>query len=189
MSLADQQQFLSRLLTDAPLRRQFAVDPAAACAAASLTDCDAAHLRALAASDVEVFAQSLIHKRRGQVEHLMPLTCRLLGRIFETLFAEFATASLPCGVKRHQEDAIAFAAFLNEGGIAPQIGEMARYEAACIEAQRAGALMMLRRFRYPIRRLAVCVRQGHDPTNVAPRHCLALWWRTRGTLRHRLISI
>src|SRR4051794_17956719 len=112
MPLAPQQQFLARLLTDATLREQFESDPSSTCTAAGLSGKDIEQVIALAAADVNYFATSLIHKRRGQVEHLLPLTRRALSDRFFTLFLQCAATTVPSGVKRHQEDSLAFVEYL-----------------------------------------------------------------------------
>lgn len=189
MPLAHQQQFLARLLTDATLRQQFDTDPTATCRAAGLTDDDTAQVVVIAAADVNYFATSLIHKRRRQVEHLLPLTCCVLGSRFPTLFARYAATTVPHGVKRHQQDSLAFAEFLQSQDMGPQLIELARYEATWLKARNTKVRFITRYFKFPMAKLCRSAQQGNDLTSLPRRNCLGVWWQWKGSLRHRFIRL
>ncbi len=186
MGLAESQRLLARLSTDADLRSRFAGDPAGVAADFGLSPAEAL---ALPFGQVEEFARSLVSKRWGEVELLLPLACRALGPArFADLFARHARGYVPAGIKKHRDDAVAFAGFLAGSEVAPAwVGDLARFEAAALLAHE------------PARRF-VLARLGHHPADLARaatgdgqapvgRPTLAAWSRwTRGG-RPRLIVL
>ena len=113
MGLAEAQRLLARLATDATLRARFAADPEGVAAEFGLSPEEAAHFADLHQGQLDEFARSLIRKRLGEVESLLPLTSRALGPArLAALFRRHAGAHVPRGIKKHRDDAVAFASFL-----------------------------------------------------------------------------
>src|SRR4051812_12929079 len=107
MGLAESQRLLARLYTDGPLRARFAADPSAVAAEFGLSPGEAATLAALPLDQVADFAGSLVRKRRGEVEPLLPLTPRALGPArLADLFRRHARAHVPSGIRKHRDDAV-----------------------------------------------------------------------------------
>lgn len=106
---------LSRLLTDAALRRRFAEDPARVAEELTSDTEQLAFLSSLDATQLEAQAETLIGKRRHEVAQILPQTWRQLGTAAADLFQSFVDASpWPEGHRRHLVDADAFAGWLVE---------------------------------------------------------------------------
>ena len=185
MGLAESQKLLARLATDAALRVRFASEPGAVAVEFGLTSDE---IRALPIGPIEEFARSLIRKRRGEVESLLPCTFRALGTDrFASEFRRFASGSGLVGIKKHRDDAIAFAGFLEREG-AGWVGDLARLEAAGMLA-------------YDPERRSSWIRLGHHPSDLARssiepgsipkrRPTLVVWWRAsaKGRLRRLVLA-
>ena len=190
MGLAETQRLLARLYTDAPLRARFAADPAAVAAEFGLVPEEAASLASMPLGPLDDFAASLVRKRRGEVESLLPLASKVLGPArFAELFRRHALGHVPLGIKKHRDDAIAFAESLTRGGIDPPwLLDLARLEAGSLLAHD------------PARRRLV-LRLGHHPLDLAraatgggptpkPRPTLIVWFRpwSKGQLRRVVLT-
>ena len=156
MGLAEAQRLLARLWTDAPLRARFADDPSGVAAEFGLSPEEARGLEALSLGELDDFAGSLVRKRRGEVETLLPLTCKALGPgRFAELFRAHARDYVPAGIGKHRDDAVAFASSLGARvADPPWLGDLARLEAASILA-------------YGPARRGLVLRLGHHPLELA----------------------
>jgi len=112
MSLRETQDFLARIYTDENLRREFLSAPEQIGKNNNLTEKEIAELTEVLPAEINLFADSLFRKRLREVEKLLPLTKNALGADFEKHFREFAVVFLPESIKKHLEDAIRFAGFL-----------------------------------------------------------------------------
>ena len=63
---------------------------------------------------VNLFASSLKHKRLGEIRKLLPLTYKVLGKEFDSLFVKYFETYLPTGSKKNLQDAVAFSNFIEE---------------------------------------------------------------------------
>ena len=182
MGLAETQALLARLYTDAPLRARFLADPAAVGASCGVTAREAADLAVCAGPQIERFARSLIHKRRREVEKLLPGSLRALGPgRFSALFDRHAAAYVPSGVARHRSEALAFAASIRPGDPEGAFArDMLRYEAARLVASDPARRWVSCRCRHPV---ADLIGAGASPR---PRATLYFWFRPlrRGVLCH-----
>jgi hypothetical protein len=190
MGLAEVQRLLARLYTDAPLRARFADDPVGVAAEFGLSPEEAEGLEGLPLGQLDDFAGSLVRKRRGEVESLLPLTYRALGPgRFASLFRRHAQGFVPAGIKKHRDDAVAFAAFLNvEVADPPWLGDLARLEASSILAHDpARRRLVLRLGHHPLELARVATDGGPAPGR---RPTWAFWFRAsaKGRLRRVVLS-
>ena len=196
MGLAQIQRVLARLYTDSVLRDRFFADPQGVGEASGLGSTEAQELTQLSAQHVIFFASSLKRKRLNEACKLLPLTHRVMGKQFASLFLKYANTRVPMGPKRHLEDGIAFSAFIENGarvdGIKPPwVVELLRYEAACLKAADQTCQWTVRCFRYPIKKLVRCCVQGNELTVLGMQPTVALWLRLsrRKRLRHVVLSL
>lgn len=110
MSLAAQQNFIARLITDERLRLSFADAPQQVGAEHGLRGNEISDINRTLGDDFEFFAKSLINKRLLDVKKLLPMTLQAL-RIdeFNKQFYEFAKSHMPT---KPFNDAVGFAYFL-----------------------------------------------------------------------------
>ncbi|HEX6278822.1 MAG TPA: hypothetical protein VFZ49_02285 [Pyrinomonadaceae bacterium] len=152
MPLQHQQDLLARLYTDKDFRTNFLNDPAAFAAGLSINESEAETLATVAASEVRWFSESLVNKRLREVAKMLPMTEQEVGsKEFERRFWEFADGFSPTSVKKHLEDALAFARKLSEDlSLEDEERNVARFESSRL---RHNAFA---------RRLSFC-RLTHDP--------------------------
>lgn len=187
MGLAEFQSALARLYTDTALRERFFADPQGTGAALGLNDQEVRRLAQVSAQQVHFVARALVNKRLNEARKLLPLTTQVLGQQFAALFRRHAETSIPSGTKKHRNDALAFVAFLarcNE--VTPDwAADVARYEAAWLEAHIPTRRLILRRFRYPVYDIVQALMR-EQPATPQTRPTLALWLRFtgRGRIRH-----
>lgn len=188
MSLREIQNFLAQVYTDENLRRAFLSEPERTGLERGLSRMEIAELAQVLPEELNFFAESLFYKRLREVEKLLPVTRRLLERDFEEAFREFARQFLPKTVKKHLEDAVNFAAFLQKKWIVPDfIKDLARFEQAKLKFNGYDKRFVACRFCYDIRP----VLEGNFHENVEPqkellakRKTYAIWFRAGGKRRH-----
>jgi hypothetical protein len=195
MGLAQVQALLAQLYTDAALQERFEADPRGVAAAFGLTAEEGAQLTQLSKEQVSFFARSLLSKRLNGVAKLLPLTRGTLGERFGKLFEQYADTYLPRGPRRHHDDALAFATFVEKMARRQDIGprwalDLVRYEAARLETMRPTHWCSVRRFRHPVQRLANPAKQM-DSLDPPRQITLAIWFRLspRGRLREVVLSL
>jgi hypothetical protein len=191
MALAEVQAVLARLFTDAPFRAAFFEDPAAVGLASNLDPAEAATLAALSRIEVEQFAGTLRRKRADDVRKVLPLTARALGGAFRDHILP-ATAGAP-RPGRHRDDARALIEHLRCAARSHQLqpawaADLARYEMTFNDAMRCGAGVLVRRFRFPVERLAAALLAGALTAGITPRVTIGVWlrWPGRRGLFHRM---
>ena len=128
MSLLEQQNALARLLTDPELRERFGTEPDVVGGELELQADEIDDLLTVAASELVIFADSLVTKRFNEVSKLLPITSRVAGEQFRDLFLEFAPTYNPRSVKKHYEDAVAFSRFMEIKEIPEMVRDAARLE-------------------------------------------------------------
>jgi hypothetical protein len=165
MGLTELQPVLARLYTDATFREAFLADPAAFGVAHGLSGPDADAVVRLSVPQVEAFAGSLIAKRRNEVRKLLPVSCDLLGDRFPRMFQCHARRYVPTGLRKHCDDAVAFAEFVAgvctrrspDDAPPPLDGpavDMLRYEAAWLRASDPACRWLAMRFDHYMERAA-----------------------------------
>lgn len=164
--------------------------------ACGLTPDEGEQLAQLSASQVHFFAESLAQKRLCEVGKLLPLCSLFLGEQFPALFFRYASGFVPSGIKKHLEDAIAFAGYLEraarEENLGPRwLADLARYEAGWLLASSGGRRWKLRGFRYGITAVLTCAAQGGGGAVPPELPSFALWFRLgrRMRLRHLVLSL
>jgi len=189
MGLAQTQQLLAQLYTNTELRQRFFANPQTVGAELGLSEAQTQKLAQLSAQQVNIFANSLKWKRLGEVRELLPRTARVLGKNFNDLFWRYAETHLPQGIKKHRQDAIAFASFITK--VAPQegiepiwLGDLVRYEQTWLLAEELNHGFQVCWFRYPIDKLFTAQKIHPQPT-------IAIWWRfrVRSPLYHSVRSL
>lgn len=191
MGLAEVQAALARFYVDPALRDRFFADPTVVGLELGLGADEARGLAGVSRRQVEQFAESLRRKRRDQARRVIPMAARALGGRFGGLFERYAAAAAPRGSKADLDDAIGFVEALGrwtDEERPPWVVDLARYELAWRQAARAGLRPVVRRFRFPVARLAT----GRGAVGrVAPRPTLAFWWRPtpRGRIRHVVVTL
>lgn len=154
MSLKEQQDLLAKLYTDPDLQAEFADDPTAVLSRYNIQGSEAEAFSALASVEIRFFADSLFAKRFREVQKLLSASSRLLGPRFREYFVEFASKFNPVSVKKHTEDAIAFADVLMSQ---PEITDIQR-DAISFESVRLRHFVMARKISF--------VRLHHDPSSL-----------------------
>jgi hypothetical protein len=188
MGLAEAQRLLARLSTDAPLRARFRANPAAVAGEFGLTPDEARTLSALPIAQLDDFAASLIGKRRGEVEMLLPMTFRAIGPArFASLFRRHASAYVPSGIKKHRDDAIAFAGLLAREPDPPWLADLARLEASSLIVQDPSRRWTAIRLRHHPADLARAAIEGGEPGR---RWTIVAWFRVGhgGFLRRVILA-
>lgn len=190
MALREVQAALARLFTDEAARAAFLRDPRGVGRSLGLDENDANTLARLAPDALRQFAGSLKAKRALDARKAMPLTAKALGDAFAMQFRA-ATAALPGGVSRVAEAqalAMRLAALAREYKLEPLwISDLARYEAAFVEASHKRFGLRLRLFRFPIGSVAAALYVGASVGDIAPRTTIGIWARLPGgRLFHRL---
>jgi hypothetical protein len=189
MALGDVQAALARLFTDEAARADFLRDPQATGRALGLDARDAETLAHLAPRALRQFAGSLRAKSALDARKRMPLTAQALGEAFADHWRA-AVAPLPAGASRADEAhalAVRLAALAVAGQVAPEwIGDLARYEAAFVEAAQRRFGLRVRLFRFPVGRIAARLLGGGAVDDCAARPTLGVWARwPGGRLFHR----
>lgn len=194
MGLAQLQRALAQLYTDAQAREAFFDDPAAGGQWLGLTPEEVGQLSA-AAAQISFFALSLQRKRLNEVNRLLPLTRRALGPQFGAMFLEYARTSVPRGLRKHQDDARAFADFIGQRArtgvvVSAWGGEVARYEAAWIRASDPTCRCLVLWFYHPVGTLAQNPAQNDLAALPLKQFTLAAWYRlaAAGRVRHIVFS-
>jgi hypothetical protein len=195
MALADVQAVLARLFTDAPFRDSFFGDPVAVGRASGLDPAEAQTLAALSRNEVDGFAGTIRRKRADDVSKVLPLTTRVLGGAYRDHILPATDGAPRQG--RHRGDARALAAHLGRMARTGQLeppwaADLARYELAFGDALHRPAGFLVRRFRYPVARLAAAIFRGapvgQGGLEVKPRVTIGVWvrWPGRRGLFHRV---
>jgi len=174
MSLLETQNFLARVYTDENLRREFLSAPERTGRENNLSEKEIIELAKILPAELNLFAESLFCKRLREVEKLLPLTKQVLAQEFEIYFREFAGGFLPATVKKHLEDAIQFAEFLQikEEGWTK---DLAKFERAKLEFYGGGKRFILRVFDFDIKEIS---RQDAEaPGEFKKKKTFAVWLR------------
>jgi hypothetical protein len=179
MAVAEIQKALARLFTDKAAREAFLADPQSAAAILGLEEADAALMSTVAPKELRRFSASLASKRVLDARKWTPLVAEALGPRFGPLFAALPDSRDP--VRQTEAFAAYLATLARPGKIEPVwIGDLARYEAACVAAGRPRFIFRLRFFRYPIGEIAISLARGAPVGELGTRLSIGLWFRSPG---------
>jgi hypothetical protein len=182
MGLAQTQQVLAQLYTNTELRNRFFANPQSVGRDLGLSEADIQQLSQLSSQQVNMFANSLKWKRLGEVRELLPRTARVLGKKFNDLFWQYAETHIPQGIKKHREDAIAFANFIQKQDLEPVwVSDLVRYEKTWLLVYDSHYCFQVCWFCYPIDKLGTT-------SDIHRQLTLGIWWRLkkRSQLHHIL---
>jgi hypothetical protein len=183
MSLLDVQNFLARLYTDENLRREFLSTPERIRRENNLTEQEIAELIAIFPEELNLFADSLFYKRLREVEKLLPLTRKILEKDFERSFRGFASQFTPASIKKHLEDAIAFADFLQTEEVEPfWARDAAKFERAKLEFNNFGKRFIFGVFDCDVREFVRL--NANAPNEIRKKKTLAIWIKFGNKSRH-----
>lgn len=193
MGLAEVQLVLAQLYTNTELRERFFANPQVVGEELGLSVDEQQQLALLSAQQVKGFASSLKRKRLGEVRELLPLTARVLGKDCSKLFWQYAETYVPQGIKKHWEDALAFASFVqNVEEIEPSwIVDLVRYEEAWLQASVPNCRFQVCWFNYNISWLVRSLTDNWRTPRAIYQPTIAIWFRLtpKGKLRHKVLSL
>ncbi len=190
MGLVEVQKTLAQLYTSRELREKFLASPKTVAKDLGLNPKDLEQLTQLSTFHLREFSESLHYKRMGEVRDLLPFTSKSLKTKFSELFLKFADTYLPSGVKKHRDDAIAFAEFISKkSDCLDWCKEIAIYEATRLKLAESSKVLIFRLFHFPLKKIFFQLLQAQEPI-VEKKFTLAIWVRLPGkkTWNHYLLS-
>jgi hypothetical protein len=195
LGLAEVQQLLARLYTDAELRQRFFVDPLGVSRELGLSAEEARYMAQLPPTQVTTFADSLLSKRLLGVGKLLPLTRRVLSERFTAHFRRFASTHDYDGHTQYLGDALEFAKYLEARLREERLGQgwtldLLRFERARVKAADPSCRCVARYFRHDISRLVRSVARKEETPVATRRSTVAIWWRPqhRGMVRYAVFA-
>ncbi len=186
MSLLEQQHFLAKLYTNENFRQQFIEEPKKIGKENNLTDNEIAVIIEIFPEEIEAFAESLFYKRLREVERFLPLTRKVLDADFEKLFRDFIKEFNPQTVKKHLEDAVEFAKFVQKNQTDKLwIKDIAKLEQAKLEFGGIGKNFIVKKFDFDIRNL----HHNNTPEDLSlnKRKSVAIWVRIGKYHKHFIL--
>ena len=191
MSLNGTQNFLALIYTDEELRRAFLAAPEKIGLENGLSQAEACELAQILPEEINFFSETLFYKRLREAEKLLPLTSKVLGKDFERHFRDLAAQFTPNSIKKHLEDAVEFAAFLQKRAeVNPRWAkDTARFEGAKLRFYNTEKNFLVCGFDHDIRRIfqesSLSPRETDFQKIILPkRKTYAFWLRIRGSIRH-----
>jgi hypothetical protein len=184
MGLQEQQNVLARLFTDPEYRIAFLSDPEGIGNEAGISSDEISDIAGILPEELSFFSDSLVWKRRREVEKFLPLVRRALGDDFDRAFREFSASFNPRSVKKHLEDAIEFCKFLADShkfGLLAR--DSAKFEGTKLEFLGSKKFYASCLLRHDFRAVP------NDPTNVdrlelKERRTFVFWFRFGRRVRH-----
>jgi hypothetical protein len=186
VSLLEQQNVLARLLTDPDFRARFLADPDSVRREHGLKRSEIEDILAVASSDLDVFAESLVWKRLREAEKLLPITKRVSGDEFRKGFLEYAPTFNPRSIKKHYEDAVRFSQFLEGQNTSEPACDAARFERTRLIFFNEGKLFAYCRSRYDLEKKENSARPDHEVAR-RKRMAIAVWLRIGKRIFHFFI--
>ncbi len=170
------QEFLAQIYTNSALRKRFFTHPESVGKELNLSDLEIQELSQLSEKEVNLFAISLQRKRLGEVRDLLPLTNQVLGSNFKKLFKEYVETYLPQGIRKHQDDAIAFAAFMEKSSLTEDwILDVIKYEKFRIKVNNPEEKLIINWYNYDINTLIHSLIKGEKEPLLKRKKTLNLW--------------
>lgn len=186
MGLLEQQNFLAKLYTDKNFCDAFSAEPFEIGRKSDLTDSQIKEILEILPDEILGFAESLLNKRLREVERLLPLTKKILVEDFDRNFQEFAHTFTSLNVKKHLEDSIEFARFLQRKSLEPiWLNDVIKYEQAKLEFNGYDKKVKIIKFDFDLRnihKLNIAIE-----TEIVRRKTLAVWFKIRNYNKHIII--
>ena len=182
MSLITVQKTLARIYTDSKLRDDFLANPDVVGRSLGLNCEEILQLSKLSSQEVNLFASSLKYKRLGEIRKLLPLSSKVLGKEFNSLFFKYSEAYLPTGNRKHLADAIAFLEFMSDLQ-SGWILDVLRYEKNRLKMLSVKSLFICDRFKYNMRSIIDNLQETNFTSKLQPQLTIVIWFRL--SLRHR----
>lgn len=152
MSLLETQNFLARIYTDENLRREFLFAPEEIGKQNALNEPEILEILEIFHEEINAFAESLIWKRLREVEKLLPLTREELNTEFVYHFRRFAPTFNSRSVRKHLDDALYFANYLqNCETVSVFVKNAAKFECAKLEFYALNKRIVARFFECDLR--------------------------------------
>ncbi len=134
MGLLEQQNFLAKLYTNEDFRQKFIDKPKDFGKKNGLSQNEIDEIEEILPDEISAFADSLFYKRLREVEKFLPLTRRILEDDFENYFREFIKTFNPKTIKKHFEDSLEFAKYLqNQKDLSDLAKDFSKYELGDLE--------------------------------------------------------
>ncbi|NES85000.1 MAG: hypothetical protein F6K10_28300 [Moorea sp. SIO2B7] len=196
MGLVEGQKFLAQIYTNQEVRASFFVDPQGVGKEFGLSVEEVNNLAQLSVQQVNFFASYLRNKRLNEVCKLLPLTYKVLGKVFIQLFGIYAQNYVPKGIKKHRNDAIAFSHFIEQVASSEKIEplwvlDLLRYETIWLKVADPSCRWQIFWFRHSIKDLAKSVKINPEKAILLRQTTLAVWFRfsKERQLRHIILSL
>jgi hypothetical protein len=170
------------LYTNEAARARLREDPAAFAREFRLTDPELAQLRAIGDARLHAYVDSLDRKRFAEAARLLPGSARARGPAFRRAFVAHARrVPLGGGPERYLRDVLRFASgAAHDPNAAPHLRELLDYEATELRAASAPAFARIRRYAYPVARLAREIDAGRSADGIARRPTVVVWLAVAG---------
>jgi hypothetical protein len=151
MSLLETQNFLARIYTDENLRREFLSAPEEIGKQNALSKPEIVEILEIFHEEINAFAESLVWKRLREVEKLLPLSREKLNTEFVYYFRRFAPTFNSRSVRKHLDDAVCFAKYLqNCETVSDIVKNAAKYECAKLEFYALNKHIVIKYFNFDV---------------------------------------
>ena len=182
MGLAEVEQILGRLTTDAELRERFVHDPLVVGREMGLSAGETRRVARAASARIDSFGGTPRGRRLLELSKLLPLTQRVLADRFSAHFKAFAASHPAVGARQLFEDAQDFASYLEGRLREERVGpgwtlDLLRFEKARLKAADPARRWVARYFRHDIGRLVRSVARRETTPEAERRSTVAVWWR------------
>lgn len=186
MSLREQQNLLARLYTDSVLREKFFSAPIKIGKKFKLTENEINEIAAMAAEELNFFAESLYWKRLREVEKFLPLTRKVLDIKFKVEFRDFSQNYIPQTVKKHLEDAIEFCMYLNGTTNDLLIKDITAFERAKLLFSTDNRKLIIVRSHYDIKQIFKKISRNEPvvKAELRKKNFFAIWLKIGKIRKH-----
>jgi hypothetical protein len=179
MLIDNTQVILSRLYTNSIFRKEFIADKKKFYQTYTVSSETITFLEALSIPQLTFFAEGLLKKRMHEVRSLLPLSIKLIGKVFAEFFLKFCDQYTPNGIHKHQEDAIHFVEFvlaqLNETNIDQFTHSVMLYEQEQLRRFMNPKKYRLTFYKYDlVKNYGMLLKQG-DLTSLPKKLNIVVW--------------
>lgn len=196
MSLKSVQNLLAQIYTNSQMRQDFLKNPEQIGKTFGLNAEEIKQLSQISSSQVHVFANSLKNKRLAEVREVLPFTYQVLGKEFNKLFWQYAETYLPAGIKKHRDDAVAFALFLENLTQTQEIepvwlADVIKYERCRLQASNINQKLIVSQFSYSIEPLIRSLQNQEKEPVLISQPSILIWFRLspQKMLQYRIFNL